>query len=118
MLDWTEAMQGVKSMADAAQGLLHLIRQLRPHVQSRELQREIQEKIREFEQAKIAADVQIAQGLGYALCRCSYPPQICTKTGLDDFGREKSQCPSCGQRYPLRAYIPTTAKRYGSWMSR
>jgi hypothetical protein len=53
MLDWPEAVQGVKSMTDAAQGLLHLIRQLRRHVQSRELQGEIQEKIQEFEQAKI-----------------------------------------------------------------
>jgi hypothetical protein len=118
MLVWADALQGIKSMTDAAQGLLQLIGQLRPHVQSRELQEEITKKTREFEQAKIAADVQTAQGLGYTLCRCTYPPQICPRAGFDDCGREKSQCPNCGQPYPVRVHIPTPKKRYGSWMGR
>ena len=43
----------------------------------------------------------IGKAFGYMLCRCTVPPQVCTKTGYTEHEEERSKCPSCGEEYPV-----------------
>ncbi len=49
----------------------------------------IEKKLEEAERDAKLARAQIAQGLGYELCRCTFPPQIMLSNG------EQEQCPKC-----------------------
>jgi hypothetical protein len=54
------------------------------------------EKLHEVEEKLQIAQAQAAKGLGYELCRCSWPPQIMLHTGEAEYG-EKFRCPACGR---------------------
>jgi hypothetical protein len=55
-------------------------------------QRDAAEKsIAEAEQALALAQAKAAQEMGYELCRCTWPPQICLRVD----GRDNI-CPKCG----------------------
>jgi len=54
------------------------------------------------------AELQIAKGLGYELCKCTWPPQIMVFTGKAKYG-DKFRCPVCGQEIsPDDDDIPTS----------
>jgi len=42
------------------------------------------------------AEAQIAKGLGYELCKCTWPPQIMVHAGDVNYG-ERFRCPACGR---------------------
>ena len=50
-------------------------------------------------------EAQIAQGLGYEICKCTFPPQICLSIGRPR-GYEQSQCPLCHEVYPDKPLGP------------
>ena len=54
-------------------------------------------KLAEAEEKFKIAQTQIAKGLGYELCRCTWPPQIMLYAGEAEYG-EKFRCPACGRR--------------------
>jgi hypothetical protein len=62
--------------------------------------------------AAAAAEAQLAQELGYQLCKCAWPPRIMIRkqvesgvrgSGKDAFRRESWVCPSCGELIVVRA---------------
>ena len=54
------------------------------------------QKLLEVEEKLQTAQAQTAKGLGYALCRCTWPPQIMLHAGEAEYG-EKFRCPECGR---------------------
>lgn len=57
---------------------------------------EASEKLLEIENKLQAAEAQIAKGLGFELCKCTWPPQIMLLAGEVEYG-EKFSCPACGR---------------------
>jgi hypothetical protein len=57
---------------------------------------EVSKKLLEVEQQIKAAEAQIVSGLGYELCKCTWPPQIMLYAGEAEYG-EKARCPACGR---------------------
>jgi hypothetical protein len=57
---------------------------------------EVSKKLLEVEQQIKAAEAQIASGLGYELCKCTWPPQIMLYAGEAEYG-EKVRCPACSR---------------------
>lgn len=53
-------------------------------------------KLIELEKNLHAAEAQIAKGLGYELCKCTWPPQIMLHAGDVEYG-ESFRCPACGR---------------------
>ena len=49
------------------------------------------------------AEAQIAEGLGYELCKCEFPPHIMLFTGEKDHYR----CPNCGNEVSKRLWSTT-----------
>ena len=58
--------------------------------------KEVSQKLVEVEQKLQVAEAQIAKGLGYELCRCTWPPQIMLHAGDVEYG-ERFRCPACGR---------------------
>jgi len=54
------------------------------------------QKLHEAEEKLQIAQAQTAKGLGYELCRCTWPPQIMLHAGEAEYG-EKFRCPACGR---------------------
>lgn len=49
------------------------------------------------------AEAQVANALGYQLCRCTFPPQIMLRIGYktQDYAvHEHFRCPQCGNEWP------------------
>jgi hypothetical protein len=57
---------------------------------------EASRKIHEVEEKLQVAEAQIAKGLGYELCKCTWPPQIMLHAGDAEYG-EKFRCSACGR---------------------
>ena len=53
------------------------------------------------EQEFAAVQAEVASGIGYQLCRCTWPPQIMTTVG----GRYKFRCPKCNQEVDTTPHI-------------
>ncbi|GEM77006.1 hypothetical protein [Vibrio sagamiensis] len=60
------------------------------------------------------AEAQIAQALGYQLCKCTFPPQIMLSVGYRDF-EEAFECKLCGkssQRPERSAHISESVNHW------
>ena len=57
---------------------------------------EASRKLLEVEEKLQIAEAQIAKGLGYELCKCTWPPQIMLHAGEAEYG-EEFRCPACGR---------------------
>ncbi len=70
----------------------------------------LEKKLEEAERAAKLAEAQIAQGLGYELCRCTFPPQIMLSIG------EQEQCPKCKRTLSdVISAIPKVMKDWAPW---
>lgn len=70
-------------------------------------QRDVAEKaIEDAEKAFRIAEAKAAQGLGYELCQCTWPPQIMLKSPND-----KAKCPKCG----YESKLGSVASSGGGW---
>ncbi|MGE0256023.1 MAG: hypothetical protein AB7N54_17985 [Alphaproteobacteria bacterium] len=103
----TTGFQAAKSALD----LLRSFRDLLPAGPQRE---RAEQKITDAETALAAGEAQMAQALGFKLCRCTFPPQIM-------LWRESAKadvCPACGHAQgPARAINLAQRGGPGSWMS-
>jgi hypothetical protein len=100
MDDMTVAMAGVKSgislLSDAI-GLVRKTKDLLPESQDKEA---IEQSLAQADNASKLAEAQIAQALGYTLCKCTFPPQIMLSSGykLKNYShREEYICPTCSK---------------------
>ena len=70
----------------------------------------VEKKLEEVEQTAKLAEAQIAQGLGYEICRCTFPPQIMLSIG------EQEQCPKCRRTLSNAIYSSSSAtKEWAPW---
>lgn len=113
-----EVLQAFRATVDTGNALISLVKS------SKEAKAKGEEFENELEGLKCKFrlfETQIAHGLGFQICRCAFPPQICTKVGFDEIGNELSRCPVCQQEYPIKQCQPIltgSRKRYGDWMRR
>ena len=71
----------------------------------------VQKSLEGAERATKLAEAQMAQGLGYSLCRCTFPPQIMLSIGVDD-----EQCPNCKKTLSDRiSAIQKVEKDWDPW---
>lgn len=68
------------------------------------------QKLHEAEEKLQIAQSQMAKGLGYELCKCTWPPQIMLHAGEAEYG-ENFRCPACGRVLPPDDMPPLN----GSW---
>ncbi|MEW8458936.1 MAG: hypothetical protein AB2653_01360 [Candidatus Thiodiazotropha endolucinida] len=98
MSEITEAMEGLKtglSLFGQAIGLVKQTKELLPESQDKET---IEKSLEEADRAAKMAEAQIAQALGYHLCKCTFPPQIMLSNGykeVDYCQQEEFICPAC-----------------------
>jgi len=98
MDDINLAMESVKtglSLFSEAIGLAKKTNDLLPSSDDKE---NITKALHEADKASKLAEAQVAQALGYNLCKCTFPPQIMLSLGykkLDYNHQEEFKCPSC-----------------------
>jgi len=64
-----------------------------------EKKRTIEESLEKAETSSRLAEAQVAQALGYPLCKCTFPPQIMLSQGMRPAAyleAECVKCPKCG----------------------
>ena len=100
MNEITEAMESVKmglSLFGHAIGLVKQTKDLLPESQDKEA---IGKSLEEADKAVKMAEAQIAQALGYHLCKCTFPPQIMLSKGYKEVNysqQEEFVCPLCNK---------------------
>lgn len=100
MNDMFEAMQGVKlglSLFSEALGLAKDVKDALPESGSKDA---IEKSIAEADKAARIAEAQIANALGYKLCKCTFPPQIMLSNGYKEKNysyEEEHICPKCNK---------------------
>ena len=61
------------------------------------------------------AEAQVAEGLGYTICKCTFPPNICIsefrESPVSGRPKEVSTCPKCNQVYPPDWNLPPPQTR-------
>ena len=61
-------------------------------------QEKVQEGFVNIEKSLQLKNAEIAQSIGYPLCRCKFPPEIMVLSGKKESSRfEFSKCPKCGR---------------------
>lgn len=99
--DATGIIEHLKDALEAIRLSLSIGREVRDAAPSEDQRRALDCALQDAEAAHRLALAEIGKTFGYQLCRCTFPPQVCTRIGYDrDSGAEKSKCPSCGQEYP------------------
>jgi hypothetical protein len=97
----TEAMDGLKtglSLFGQAIGLIKQTNDLLPESQDKNA---IEKSLEEADKAAKMAEAQIAQALGYHLCKCTFPPQIMLSNGYKEVNHSQQEvfvCPVCKKR--------------------
>jgi hypothetical protein len=106
-IDIPAAMQSVKvglSLLGEAIGLAKKAKDVLPDSENKEA---ITRSLDEADKASKLAEAQIAQALGYTLCKCTFPPQVMLSKGYKeaDYAQvEEFICPLC-----KRSSIPPPA---------
>ena len=91
MFDLKIFSDGISSLGTVVTTVKSVIDML-PHREKEEASR----KLLEVEEKLQVAEAQIAKGLGYELCKCTWPPQIMLHAGEAEYG-EKFRCSACGR---------------------
>jgi len=93
-------LDALKSGLDLLTDALKVVKGLRDFLPKGKERDQIESKVADAEKQFALAESQIALGLGYRLCQCTFPPQIMLKSGSGD-GNEVA-CPKCGAYFPRR----------------
>ena len=91
MVDLNSLSTGLSSLSSVISSVKTLAGML-SNKQKEDITRQLNRIEEQFQMSK----TQIAQALGYELCRCTFPPQIMLYAGDTDYG-ERSRCPKCGR---------------------
>jgi hypothetical protein len=98
----------------AAKTALDLVKGLRSELPKGDKSDQIEKNIDDAERALKASEAELAKGLGYRICRCTFPPQIM-------LWREKEKANiygQCGSRYPPKREPVATLTTPGPWNRR
>lgn len=96
-------IQHAKNALECIKLAISVVREIRGGVTNDEQKRTLDRALADAEKAQQLALAEIGKSFGYKLCRCTVPPQVCTRIGYDRLsGVEHSKCPKCGQEYPVK----------------
>jgi predicted RNA-binding Zn-ribbon protein involved in translation (DUF1610 family) len=103
-LDPNTVAQGAtafKTIFDGLRSAIGMLRDLRETEGSgsAEQKKLVDQALDRAEQATKVAEAQVAQALGYELCKCKFPPTIMLTVGYAHNARHKGtvyECPKCG----------------------
>ena len=120
MEDISESLQHVGKALDLARKGVGLWKSLKGTRSTPEQEQQVEQVFLEAEREQQLGLASIGKAFDYTLCRCTVPPQVCTKIGITDYGDERSQCPECAQEYPVPTKGPVVKEPNPgtSWMSR
>ncbi|MFZ0678361.1 hypothetical protein [Candidatus Binatus sp.] len=93
-------LDALKSGLGLLTGVLKAVKGLRDLLPKGKERDQIESKVVDAEKQLALAESQIALGLGYRLCQCTFPPKIMLKSGSGD--RNDVACPKCGVHHPPR----------------
>jgi hypothetical protein len=101
MLD-PDSLDGVKTLIDTWRSALGFVKDARDLIPEGENKEAASEALENAEKAAVVAEAQIAQALGYELCRCEFPPTPMLRVGYmapwgDRKGGPVHECPKCEQ---------------------
>ena len=86
-MDYLENIKGYVLLAGQTIGVLKQAKDLLPQGSARDKAEKV---IEEAEKSLELTEIKAAQALGYELCRCTWPPQICLRVDGHD-----NICPKC-----------------------
>ena len=95
-------MIGFEVIPDVFKGIMAIIALLK---QAKDLlpdsseKRAVEQSLEEAERKSKLVEAQIADALGYQLCKCTFPPQIMLSIGFRQ-GLEYFSCERCGSIWP------------------
>jgi hypothetical protein len=122
----------VKAGFDAVKSAIETLKSLRELYRSKpDVRAEIDEKIKLAEREVALGEAQIAQALGYKLCRAHFPPVPMLKNRVHaTYVEEISKCPQCAaedpspEHFTLKERMDRSVAEYNSnltgesWLSR
>jgi hypothetical protein len=106
MSEWIEYLSALKTTLDIFKGI-------RSEIPSGPKADEAQRQIDKAEDALQKAEAELAKGLGYKLCRCTFPPQIM----LWNKEEQTNICPKCGDRNPRPIEVHRVPDHEPSWIA-
>ena len=94
-------LQHAKNALECVKLAISITREIRDGAPNEDQSRALDRALEDAEEAHQLALAEMGKAFNYQLCRCTIPPQVCTRTGYDRLsGEERSKCPKCGQEYP------------------
>jgi hypothetical protein len=106
MSEWIEYLGALKTTLD-------IFKTVRTDILSGSKADQAQVQIQKAEDALRKAEAEVAKGLGYKLCRCTFPPQIM----LWNKDLQTSICPTCGDKNPLPAEVRRVQDYEPDWIA-
>ncbi len=100
MSEITEAMESVKIGLSLFSEAIGLVRNVQDTLPDSEEKESIEKSLVEASKAAKLAEAQIANVLGYKLCKCTFPPQIMLSQGYKETNyshKEEFVCPKCNK---------------------
>jgi len=79
--------------------IIALLRESKDLLPDGDAKRSLEQRLEKAERESKLAEAQIAQALGYELCKCDFPPQIMRSLGYRELG-ETFECPRCHRVFP------------------
>lgn len=106
------AIDGVKTGLDLLRSVIGLTRDAKELLPDGSQKDAITRSLEEAEKASRLAEAQIAQALGYHLCKCTFPPQTMLSAGSHPLrGEAFFKCPICGKQVPSEQYLNRSQSR-------
>ena len=97
--DVKTAFDAIKIGLSLFRDAIGLAKDVKSSLPDGEKKRTIEESLEKAEQSAKLAEAQVAQALGYSLCKCTFPPQIMLSQGMRPTAyleAECLKCPKCG----------------------
>lgn len=94
----------------AAKTALEVFKEVRSELPKGEKADKAQKQIEKAEEALKKSEAELAKGLGYRLCRCTFPPQIM----LWNKDQRVNLCPACGDQFPPPK--PEVQRQESNWV--
>lgn len=95
-------MSAFEAITDVFKGItaiIALLKQTKDLLPDDAKKKAVEQSLEEVEKKSKLAEAQVAQALGYRLCRCTFPPQIMLRIGRQQ-NVEAFRCPICGNTWP------------------
>ena len=105
VMDVGSAIESIKNALSLFVTAIQLAREAKKGLPEGPEKKAVEQSLEAAERSSKLAEAQIADALGYLLCKCTFPPQVMLKTGYSREHGEHYQCPACGHTWPPQGGI-------------